>query len=103
MLPPAVESSLPAPAKKVLVGEVIRKETLTTTSAAEFAETIGKVRTMINIAMGTLKELKAQAVEKYNAPGMRFLIGEILSCLGHAYKATGVNPSDLNFTQLTTV
>jgi hypothetical protein len=55
---------------------------------------------MITMAIGTLKELSAQAKEKYNAPGMRYLIGEILSCLGQAKVATSVKPSQLNFKQL---
>lgn len=66
----------------------------------EYSDTIGKVRCMITMAIGTLKELSAQAVEKYKAPGMRFLIGEILSCLGQAKVATGVDYKKLNFKRL---
>lgn len=66
----------------------------------EYSDAIGKVRCMITMAIGTLKELSAQAVEKYKAPGMRFLIGEILSCLGQAKVATGINPKHLNFKRL---
>lgn len=66
----------------------------------EYGDTINKVRSMITVAIGCLKELSAQAVEKYKAPGMRFLIGEILSCLGHAKVATNIDPKKLNFKQL---
>lgn len=65
-----------------------------------YEETIQKVRVMITVAIGCLKELSSQAVAKYKAPGMRFLIGEILSCLGQAKSATNVNPASLNFTRL---
>jgi hypothetical protein len=61
----------------------------------EYGDAILEVRGMITVAIGVLKELSAQAVAKYNAPGMRFLIGEILSCLGSAKKATLVNYRDL--------
>jgi len=63
----------------------------------EYGDAILEVRGMITVAIGVLKELSAQAVAKYNAPGMRFLIGEILSCLGQAKVATTVKPSQLNF------
>lgn len=66
----------------------------------EYSDTIGKVRCMITMAIGTLKELSAQAVEKYKAPGMRYLIGEILSCLGQAKVATGIDPKKMNFKRL---
>lgn len=42
------------------------------------------VRNMIVMALGCIKELSAQAVEKYRAPGMRIVIGEIISCLAQA-------------------
>mgnify|MGYP003404167847 FL=1 len=97
MLPPRVESAF-APRKPV-VNEPLapRSETLTIGQVDEYADAISKVRTMITMAIGTLKELSAQAKEKYNAPGMRYLIGEILSCLGQAKVATSVKPSQLNF------
>ena len=66
----------------------------------EYGDTIREVRGMITMAIGCLKELSAQAVAKYKAPGMRFLIGEILSCLGQAKIATGIDPKKLNFKQL---
>lgn len=47
-------------------------------------DTLSVVRNMLTIAMGCMKELKTQAVEKYNAPGMRIAIGEIMSCLASA-------------------
>lgn len=65
-----------------------------------YGETIKSVRNMITVAIGCLKELKAQAVEKYKQPGMRILIGEILSCLGQAQVATGINPKSFNVTRL---
>lgn len=65
-----------------------------------YGETIKSVRNMITMAIGVLKELKSQAVEKYNAPGMRILIGEILSCLGQAQIATAVNPENFNFKKI---
>jgi hypothetical protein len=75
-------------------------ESLTLGRHDEFTDTISKVRGMITIAMGCMKELSAQAVMKYKAPGMRFLIGEILSCLGQAKIATGVNHTSFNFKTL---
>lgn len=77
-----------------------RSVTLTVGPVDEYTETISKVRCMVTMAIGCLKELSAQAVEKYKAPGMRFLIGEILSCLGHAKVATNIDPKKLNFKQL---
>lgn len=65
-----------------------------------FEQHMKDVRNMITIVIGTMKELSAQAVEKYKVPGMRYLIGEILSCLGQAKVATSVKPSQLNFKQL---
>lgn len=62
----------------------------------DWAGSIDKVRGMIVIAIGCLKELSSQAVMKYKAPGMRFLIGEIMSCLAQAKAATNVNPLTLN-------
>ena len=62
-----------------------------------FLVAMGDVRTMINIALGSLKELSAQAVVKYKAPGMRFLIGEILGCLGQAIRLSGIDPEQLSF------
>ena len=100
MLPPRVESAF-APRKPV-VNEPLapRSETLTIGQVDEYQDAISKVRTMITMAIGTLKELSAQAKEKYNAPGMRYLIGEILSCLGSAKKATSIKPAQLNFIEL---
>lgn len=66
----------------------------------EYGDVIRNVRSMITMAIGCLKELSSQAVAKYKAPGMRFLIGEILSCLGQAKVATGVDPRKLNVTLL---
>ena len=66
----------------------------------EYSDAISKVRCMITMAIGTLKELSSQAVVKYRAPGMRYLIGEIMSCLGQAKVATGIDPKQLNFKQL---
>ena len=66
----------------------------------EYGDTVLKVRTLITMAIGCLKELSSQAVEKYKAPGMRFLIGEILSCLGQAKVATTVDPAKLQFRKL---
>ena len=73
---------------------------LSVESVDPVTDAIAKVRVMITMAIGCLKELKSQAVEKYKAPGMRFLIGEILACLGHAKQATGVKPEDFSFTIL---
>lgn len=78
----------------------VRSETFTVGHVDEYTETISKVRCMVTMAIGCLKELSAQAVDKYKAPGMRFLIGEILSCLGHAKVATNIDPKKLNFKQL---
>lgn len=71
-----------------------RSETITVGKLDEYQGAMNMVRTMITMAIGTLKEVKAQVREK---PGARFLIGEILSCLGDAKKATNINPTDLNF------
>lgn len=60
-------------------------------------EVFGRVRGMITVAIGALKEVKAQVYER---PGTRFLIGEILSCLGSAHKATRVDPDSLQFKKL---
>jgi len=100
MLPPRVESAF-AP-RKPIVNEPLapRSETLTIGQVDEYQDAISKVRTMITMAIGTLKELSAQAKEKYNAPGMRYLIGEILSCLGSAKKATSIKPAQFNFIEL---
>lgn len=100
MLPPRVESAF-APRKPV-VNEPLapRSDTFTIGQVDEYQDAISKVRTMITMAIGTLKELSAQAKEKYNAPGMRYLIGEILSCLGSAKKATSIKPAQLNFIEL---
>lgn len=58
-------------------------------------DTLAVVRNMLTIAMGCMKELKAQAVEKYNAPGMRIAIGEIMSCLASANQfVTGARKID---------
>ena len=100
MLPPRVESAF-APRKPV-VNEPLapRSDRFTIGQVDEYQDAISKVRTMITMAIGTLKELSAQAKEKYNAPGMRYLIGEILSCLGSAKKATSIKPAQLNFIEL---
>lgn len=100
MLPSRVESAF-APRKPV-VNEPLapRSDTFTIGQVDEYQDAISKVRTMITMAIGTLKELSAQAKEKYNAPGMRYLIGEILSCLGSAKKATSIKPAQLNFIEL---
>ena len=100
ILPPRVESAF-AP-KGQVVKEAFRPQWVTYTigKVDEYGDAISKVRTMITMAIGTLKELSAQAKEKYNAPGMRYLIGEILSCLGQAKVATTVKPSQLQFKQL---
>lgn len=74
-----------------------QSETFTIGKVDEYQDTMSKVRTMITVAIGTLKEVKAQVREK---PGARFLIGEILSCLGSAKKATSVRLEDLNFKKL---
>lgn len=50
----------------------------------DFYSTVSHVRNLITIALGSIKELKGQAVEKYGAPGMRIVLGEIISCLGSA-------------------
>lgn len=53
-------------------------------SAVDFYSTISHIRNLITIALASIKELKGQAVEKYGAPGMRIILGEIISCLGSA-------------------
>lgn len=97
MLPPRVESAF-APRKPV-VNEPLapRSETLTIGQADEFKQLMDDVRSMLTIAIGTLKEVKAQVREK---PGARYLIGEILSCLGQAKVATGIDPKKLQFKKL---
>lgn len=65
-----------------------------------FEDLMRDVRNLITVAMGTMKELKASAVSKYKAPGMRIIIGEILSCLGHAKSATSIDPGQFNFKKL---
>ena len=93
MLPTQMPSEMP---KKPIINEphAPRAETITIGAVDSYADTIDRVRIMITMAIGTLKEVKAQVREK---PGARFLIGEILSCLGDAKKATNINPTDLNF------
>lgn len=93
MLPPRMPSEFTR-TPVVREVQVPRSETLTIGKVDEYADTISKVRCMITIAIGTLKEIKAQVREK---PGVRFLIGEILSCLGGARKATLVTPEQLQF------
>lgn len=100
MLPPRVESAFAPKGQEVKEAFPPQSETYTIGKVDEYADAISKVRTMITMAIGTLKELSAQAKEKYNAPGMRYLIGEILSCLGQAKVATTVKPSQLQFKQL---
>lgn len=65
-----------------------------------FRQHMADVRNMITIAIGTMKELSATAVIKYKAPGMRIVIGEILSCLGHASKAASIDVNAFNFKEL---
>ena len=65
-----------------------------------FSDAMATIRVMITMAIGTVKELKSQAHEKYKVPGMRFLIGEVLSLLGTAHKATTITPEELNFKKL---
>lgn len=77
-----------------------RSETIRIGKPDRYTDTINEVRAMITMAIGCLKELSSQAVEKYRAPGMRFLIGEILSCLGQAKTATNIRPEQLQFTLL---
>lgn len=75
MLPPRVESAF-APARSIVNEPLTSKsETITIGEVDEYQEVISKVRCMVTMAIGCLKELSAQAVEKYQAPGMRFLIG----------------------------
>lgn len=100
MLPPRVESAFAPKVSIVNEPKAPQSEAYTIGKVDEYADAISKVRTMITMAIGTLKELSAQAKEKYNAPGMRYLIGEILSCLGQAKVATTVKPSQLQFKQL---
>lgn len=61
----------------------------------DFDSAIHTVRNMVTMAIGCVKELKSQAVEKYNAPGMRIIIGHILDLLAQVKQATNVRPSDL--------
>lgn len=60
----------------------------------DFDSAIHTVRNMVTMAIGCVKELKSQAVEKYNAPGMRIIIGHILDLLAQVKQATNVKPSD---------
>lgn len=100
ILPPSIESVLPLKSRIVNEPQAPKSETITMCGTDEYQQVINKVRVMITMAIGCLKELKSQAVEKYKAPGMRFLIGEILACLGHAKQATGIKPEDFSFTIL---
>ena len=70
-----------------------QSETFQVGKPDSFADAINHIRNMIVMAMGCVKELKSQAVEKYNAPGMRIIIGEIISCLANAKRMVEVNPS----------
>lgn len=97
MLPPVIESELPKKRSVIVEPNPPKAETYTIGTVDEFAKMMADVRTMITMAIGTLKEVKAQVREK---PGARFLIGEILSCLGQAKVATKVDPSKLNFKKL---
>lgn len=72
-------------------------ETITIGNTNAWSDAINQVRGMITVAMGCLKELSSQAVMKYRAPGMRFLIGEIMSCLAQAKKASDIKPEAFNF------
>lgn len=100
IIPPPLESEMPKSNAIVRFPFAERSETFTLGKVDEYQEAIKKVRCMITMAIGCLKELSSQAVEKYNAPGMRFLIGEILSCLGQAKVATGIRPDQLKFNVL---
>ena len=74
-----------------------KAETITFGKVDVYKDAMNKIRTMITMAIGTLKEVMSQVRE---TPGARFLIGEILGCLGDAKKATAINPADLNFKKL---
>jgi hypothetical protein len=97
MLPPRVESAFAQKGQVVKEAFPPQSETYTIGKVDEYADAINLVRTMITMAIGTLKEVKAKVRE---VPGARFLIGEILSCLGSAQVATTVKPSQLQFKQL---
>jgi hypothetical protein len=94
MLPPRVESAF-APSLRV-VNEPLAptSETVTIGKVDEYEEAMSKVRIMITMVIGCVKEVKAQVRER---PGVRFLLGEILSCLGDARKATVIKPEQLKF------
>lgn len=62
-----------------------------------YQDAMSKIRIMVTMAIGTLKEVMSQVRE---TPGARFLIGEILGCLGHAKKAASISPSALQFKEL---
>lgn len=62
-----------------------------------FQDAISRIRNLIVIALGTVKELSSQAVLKYKAPGMRLIIGEIIGCLAQAKHMVDVNPDSLKF------
>lgn len=96
MLPTQMPSEMP---KKPIINDphAPRAETITIGAVDSYADTIDRVRIMITMAIGTLKEVMSQVREK---PGARFLIGEILGCLGHAKKATMVKPEQLQFNKI---
>ncbi len=100
MLPPRVESAFAPRGQVVKEAFPPQSETYTIGKVDEFTEAITSIRNMVSIAIGCVKDLKSQAYEKYKAPGMRYLIGEILSCLGQAKVATTVKPSQFQFKQL---
>lgn len=96
ILPPMIPSEAPIRGRVVEV-KPPRSESFTIGAVDEYARTIGDVRCMITMAIGTLKEVKAQARA---IPGARFLIGEILCCLGNAQKVMSIDPKKLQFKTL---
>ncbi len=62
----------------------------------DFYSTVSYIRNLITMALGSIKELKGQAVEKYGAPGMRIIIGEIIGCLGTARAVIDSSPYIIN-------
>lgn len=81
----------------IIESQLPTSETITLGKIDHYRDAMDKVRGMITIAIGTLKEVMAQVRQ---VPNARFLIGEILACLGDARKATTIKPSDLNFKRL---
>ena len=62
----------------------------------DFYSTVSYIRNLITVALGSIKELKGQAVEKYGAPGMRIILGEIIGCLGTAKAVIDRSPHIVN-------